>query len=474
MNPSYSARRMGRMRHLHFIGIGGAGMSGLAEIMAHLGYEVSGSDLRASDTTRRLERLGLRIFIGHRAAQIAGADAVVVSSAVRADNPEVQAARTHRIPVVRRAEMLAELMRFYYGVAVAGTHGKTTTTSLIASILAEGGLDPTFVIGGRLNSAGSHARLGSSHYLVAEADESDASFLHLQPMLSVVTNIDADHMETYGNDFQRLRGAFLEFLHHLPFYGLAVLCADDGELRALLPQIARPVRTYGTGADADVRATDIRQEGFRMDFRVHHEKGAFPVRLNLPGQHNVRNALAAISVGLELGVSEAAIQKALANFQGIGRRFTVSAIRDGRGRSLILIDDYSHHPRELAATLQAARAGWPGKRLILAFQPHRYSRTRDQFAAFVQVLQIPDVLLLCEVYPAGETPIPGADGAALLRAIRAQGKTEVHFLPEGSALPERLDELVREGDLILTAGAGSIGTWAARLPHQLAGATDES
>jgi UDP-N-acetylmuramate--alanine ligase len=467
-NPKSEIRnRMGRIRRLHFVGVGGAGMSGIAEILANLGYEVSGSDKRASDVTRRLQSLGVEIFVGHRAEQVAGADAVVVSTAIDETNPEIAAARERRIPVVRRAEMLAELMRFYYGVAVAGTHGKTTTTSLVASILAEGGLDPTFVIGGRLNSAGANARLGSSRYLVAEADESDASFLYLQPNLSVVTNIDADHMRTYGNDFNRLRVTFMEFLHHLPFYGLAVLCVDDEEVSALVPMIPRPVRTYGTGEDADVRASDIRQEGLRMHFRVHHPGGTFAVELNLPGRHNVLNALAAICVGLELGVGEAAIRRALAGFQGIGRRFVVSPVTDDQGRRLILVDDYGHHPRELAATLEAARQGWPGRRLVLVFQPHRYSRTQEQFEDFVQVLSSADVLVLCEVYPAGEEPIPGADGRALSRAIRVRGEVDPVFAQDLEEVPRVLGNLVEDGDLVLLCGAGDIGGLAARLPQLL-------
>jgi UDP-N-acetylmuramate--alanine ligase len=468
-NLSYNASRMGRIRRLHFIGAGGAGMSGIAEIMINLGYEVSGSDMRAGEVTRRLEGLGVKIHIGHAAEQVQGVDAVVVSSAIDETNPEVAAARAARIPVVRRAEMLAELMRFYYGVAVAGTHGKTTTTSLVASVLAEGGLDPTFVIGGRLNSAGANARLGSSHYLVAEADESDASFLYLQPMLSVVTNIDADHMRTYGNDFNRLRGTFMEFLHHLPFYGLAVLCIDDDEVRALVPMIPRPVRTYGTRPEADVRAESIRQEGLRMHFGVRSRGDGFQITLNLPGSHNVLNALAAVSVGLELGVSVDAIQRALAGFEGIGRRFVVNQIRDAAGRALVLVDDYGHHPREVAATLEAIRRGWPGRRLVLVFQPHRFSRTQEQFEDFVQVLSGVDVLVLCEVYAAGEEPVPGADGRALSRAIRVRGETDPVFVQDLSELPKVLTNLLADGDLVLTSGAGDIGAMATRLPALLQG-----
>jgi len=465
----HTAARMGRVRRLHFIGIGGSGMSGIAELMANLGYEVAGSDLRPSDTTHRLQGLGIDIFIGHRAEQVVDADAVVVSTAIDETNPEIQQARELRIPIVRRAEMLAELMRFYYGVAIAGTHGKTTTTSLVASILTEGGLDPTFVIGGRLTSAGTNAKLGTTKYLVAEADESDASFLYLQPMIAVVTNIDADHMVTYGNDFARLRQTFMEFLHHLPFYGLAVLCIDDDEVRSLLPTVARPVRTYGTREEADVRATDLHQEGMRTIFRVHCAEFERPltVDMNLPGRHNVLNALAAICVALELGVDEEAIRRALDGFQGVGRRFVANEVTDPQGRRLLVVDDYGHHPRELAATLAAARAGWPERRLVLVFQPHRYSRTQEQFEDFVEVLSTPDALILCDVYPAGETPIAGADGRSLSRAIRMRGELEPIFAQTVDAVPGLLANLIQDGDILLVAGAGDIGGMAARLPAML-------
>jgi UDP-N-acetylmuramate--alanine ligase len=410
--------------------------------------------------------LGVEIFIGHRAEQVADADAVVVSSAIDETNPEIASARAGRIPIVRRAEMLAELMRFYYGVAVAGTHGKTTTTSLVASVLAEGGLDPTFVIGGRLNSAGANAKLGTTKYLVAEADESDASFLYLQPMISIVTNIDADHMHTYGNDFNRLRSTFMEFLHHLPFYGLAVLCIDDDEIRALIETVPRPVRTYGTRAEADVRAVEIRQDGMRTRFRVEARDLESPLEidLNLPGRHNVLNALAAISVALELGVEEDAIARALSGFEGVGRRFMISELTDTSGRRLLLVDDYGHHPREIAATLAAARAGWPGRRLVLVFQPHRYTRTQEQFEDFVAVLSSADALVLCEVYPAGEAPIPGADGRALSRAIRTRGELDPVFAQGIDEVPGLLDNLALDGDMVLMMGAGDIGGLAARLP----------
>lgn len=465
----HSAACMGRIRRLHFVGIGGAGMSGIAELMLTLGYCVQGSDRRSGPVTERLVALGAEVFIGHRAEQVLDVDAVVVSSAITGDNPELEAARAARIPIVRRAEMLAELMRFYYGVAVAGTHGKTTTTSLIASILAEAGLDPTFVIGGLLNSAGSHARLGSSKFLIAEADESDASFLLLQPMMAVVTNIDADHMATYGNDFERLRATFVEFLRHLPFYGLAVLCLDDPVVASVQAGLGRPVRTYGTSAKADLRAVDIRHLGGRMGFRVEDRDSGLclPITLNLPGQHNVLNALAAIAVALEHQVPPEAIQGALLRFQGIGRRFMVSEIVTAKNQRLILVDDYGHHPRELAATLAAARQGWPDRRLVLVFQPHRYTRTREQFEDFVQVLSEVDVLVLCDVYPAGESPLPGADGRSLSRSIRARGQVDPVFVPGPDAVAEVLATLLEDGDMVLVSGAGDIGALAARLPTLL-------
>jgi UDP-N-acetylmuramate--alanine ligase len=456
---------MGRIRHLHFVGIGGAGMNGIAQVMLNLGYRVSGSDLNANSATRRLAEQGAEIHIGHHGGNIEGCDAVVISSAVGEENPEVVAAREQRIPVVPRAEMLAELMRFHYGIAVAGTHGKTTTTSLVASLLGEAGLDPTFVIGGRLNSVGTHARLGGGEYLVAEADESDASFLYLQPMMAVVTNVDADHMSTYGGDFDRLRQTFIEFLHHLPFYGVAILCVDDLEVQGLLGNVTRRIITYGTSDEADLRAVDIRQQGLRTHFRVEPaDAPAFDVTLNMPGRHNVLNALAAIAVALELGVNDAVIQQALAGFQGIARRFQTSECRLPGGGSVLLIDDYGHHPREVAATLEAVREGWPGRRLLLAFQPHRYSRTQEQFDDFVQVLSRADVLVLSEVYPAGESPIPGADGRSLSRAIRARGQVDPVFVDPVADLPGVLAGLLLDGDMVLTLGAGDIGAVAAALP----------
>ena len=464
----YAAETMGRMRHLHFVGIGGAGMNGIAQVMLNLGYRISGSDIKQNAATVRLAEQGATIHIGHAVGNVAGADAIVISSAVKHDNPEVVAAREQRIPVVPRAEMLAEIMRFRYGIAVAGTHGKTTTTSLIASLLIEGGLDPTYVIGGRLNSRGSYAHLGEGEVLVAEADESDASFLYLQPMQAVVTNVDEDHMATYGNDFGRLRATFLEFLHHLPFYGQAVLCIDDDNVRDLLPEVTRKVVTYGTAEDADVRAVDIRQQAMTTRFDVHMpDTPPFEVVLNMPGRHNVLNALAAISVVHDLGVSVSAIQSALASFQGIGRRFQARENCRLGSCDVMLVDDYGHHPRELAATLDAVRAGWPERRLVLAFQPHRYSRTQDAFDDFVAVLSRADALVLSEVYPAGEAPIAGADGRALSRAIRARGQVDPVFIDEVEDLPQVLRDMVHDGDIVVTMGAGNIGQVAAQMAEAL-------
>ncbi|WP_428623425.1 UDP-N-acetylmuramate--L-alanine ligase [Sedimenticola sp.] len=460
-----AATTMGRIRHLHFVGIGGAGMNGIAQVMLNLGYKISGSDLKSNPAIGRLTKQGATIHIGHAESNIQGADAVVISTAVKDDNPEVRMAREKRIPVVPRAEMLAELMRFHFGIAVAGTHGKTTTTSLVASLLAEGGLDPTFVIGGRLNSAGTHARLGGGDFLVAEADESDASFLYLQPMMAIVTNVDADHMTTYGGDFNRLRQTFIEFLHHLPFYGLAILCIDDDEVRGLLPKVTRQVITYGESADADCRVSAIRQEGLRTHFQVTMAGEApFDVTLNMPGRHNVLNALAAIVVAHEVGVDVAAIQRGLERFEGIGRRFNATECSLADGRRFMLVDDYGHHPREVAATLDAVRAGWPDRRLVLAFQPHRYTRTQEQFDDFTQVLSRPDLLVLAEVYAAGEMPIAGADGRSLSRAIRARGQVDPVFVDPISELPELLYGLIQDDDIVLTLGAGDIGQIAATLP----------
>ena len=454
-----------KVRRIHFVGIGGAGMSGIAEVLANQGYEISGSDLSDSATTRRLAELGIRVVIGHDAKNIVNAHAVVVSTAVKDSNPEVMAARERHIPIVPRAQMLAELMRLKQGVAIAGTHGKTTTTSLVASVLAAGGLDPTFVIGGRLNSAGANAQLGSGEFLVAEADESDASFLFLSPVVSVVTNIDADHMETYGHDFERLKQAFVDFLHRLPFYGVAVLCIDDANVRDILPRVAKQVVSYGLDAKANIRAENVRADGGQMHFdcvRTNGNVSRFAVTLNLPGVHNVQNALAAIAVATELGVPDAAIVRALNEFKGVGRRFQrYGDIPAKSGGTFTLIDDYGHHPVEMAATLAAARGAFPGRRIVLAFQPHRFTRTRDCFDDFVKVLIQADGLLLADVYAAGEAPITGADGAALAAAIRTARMREVQFVDDIGMMPDAIRNAARDGDVVITMGAGSIGGVAA-------------
>jgi UDP-N-acetylmuramate--alanine ligase len=461
--------RMRRIHTIHFVGIGGSGMSGIAEVLLNLGYAVQGSDLKSGDVTQRLEQLGAKICIGHAAANVDGADVVVVSSAINTQNPEVARALEQRIPVVKRAEMLGELMRFRYSIAVAGTHGKTTTTSLMASVLAEGGTDPTFVIGGRLQSAATNARLGAGEYLVAEADESDASFTHLQPMIAIVTNVDADHLGTHGGDFEKLKASFVEFLHNLPFYGLAVVCHDDANARALIPNIARPYLTYGFDAAADVRAVDIERLPGRSRFTVQRPHGAppLPITLNLPGRHNILNSLAAISVATELEIDDGAIQRALAGFQGIERRLQWNGDVDTAVGRITLVDDYGHHPTEVAATVEAARQGWPGRRVVLAFQPHRYSRTRDLLDEFAQVLADSDALVVAEVYPAGEAPIPGADGKALCRAIRSRGRVEPVLLKSLDEMPTALAGIVRDGDVVLTMGAGQIGATARDLPRSL-------
>ncbi len=454
-----------KVKHIHFVGIGGAGMSGIAEVLLNLGFKISGSDLSDSAATRRLAKLGAKVYLGHAAAHIDKADVVVTSSAVKADNPEVIAARERNIPIVPRAMMLAELMRFKQGIAVAGTHGKTTTTSLVASVLAEGGMDPTFVIGGRLEAAGAHAKLGSGEFLVAEADESDASFLYLMPVIAIVTNIDADHMETYGHDFERLKRAFVDFIQHLPFYGVAVLCADDANVREIMPRITKQIVTYGTTEDADIRATNIQAVGGQMHFKVERKGDKkLAVKLNLAGHHNVLNALAAIAVATEVGVPDKAIQKGLEEFRGVGRRFQrYGEVALADGGSFTLIDDYGHHPVEMAATLAAARGAFPGRRLVLAFQPHRYTRTRDLFEDFARILSTVDVLLLTEVYPAGEAPIVAADGRTLTRAVRVLGKVEPIFVENVNDLGKAICAVARDGDVVLTMGAGSIG----QVPGQL-------
>jgi UDP-N-acetylmuramate--alanine ligase len=460
--------RMRRIGTIHFVGIGGSGMGGIAEVLLNLGYRVQGSDLKPNAVTARLAALGARIAFGHQAQNADGADVVVTSTAVPADNPEVQAALARRIPVVPRAEMLGELMRFRQSIAVAGTHGKTTTTSLIASVLAEGGEDPTFVIGGRLKSTGSNARLGAGRYLVAEADESDASFLHLQSIISIVTNIDNDHLGTHGGDFARLRDSFVQFLHNLPFYGLAVLCIDDEHVQRIVPQVARPIVTYGLSASADVRAIDLRPDRQRTHFSVTQPgREPFAVTLNLPGTHSVRNALAAITVGRELAISDEAIGRALANFQGIERRMQLIGDVQTAAGTVTIVDDYGHHPTEVAATLEALRQAWPGRRLVLAFQPHRYTRTRDLLDDFAGVLSKADVLLVTEVYAAGETPIKGADGRAICRAVRSRGKVEPVFVNKAEYIATALRDVLRDGDLVVTMGAGHIGAIAHELPQAL-------
>lgn len=462
-----------RVKNVHFVGIGGSGMSGIAEVLLNLGYKVSGSDLGSNAATRRLASLGATITKGHAAGNIDGADAIVTSTAVGHDNPEVQAARRKNIPVVPRAVMLGELMRLRKGIAIAGTHGKTTTTSLVASVLAQGGLDPTFVIGGRLTSAGANAKLGTGEFIVAEADESDASFLNLSPVIEVITNIDADHMETYNHDFARLKQAFVEFTQRLPFYGVAVLCLDDPHVREIMPMISKPIRTYGFHEDAQVRAIEARAENGKMVFTVLQEGFApLAVTLNQPGMHNVQNACAAVAIARELGVAEDAIQKALSEFTGVGRRFTrygevpVTGADGQAAGSFTLVDDYGHHPVETAATIAAARCTYPGRRLVLAFQPHRYTRTRDLFEDFVKVLSSVDVLVLADVYAAGESPIVAADGKSLAHAIRVAGKVEPIFVEQMDEMPETIRRIVKDGDVVMTMGAGSISGVPAKLVDQ--------
>jgi UDP-N-acetylmuramate--alanine ligase len=461
--------RMRRIHRIHLVGIGGSGMGGIAEVLLNLGYEVQGSDLKANSVTQRLARLGATIFIGHSADHLGDSDVVVVSSAVARSNPEIAAALAKRIPVVPRAEMLGELMRFRYSIAVAGTHGKTTTTSLVASVLAEGGLDPTFVIGGRLKSADSNAKLGAGRYLVAEADESDASFMHLQPMIAIVTNIDNDHLATHDGDFSRLKQSFIDFLHNLPFYGLAVLCGDDVHVQSILEDVARPFVTYGFAPEADIRAVDVVREGLQSRYQVLRAgHGPLSITINLPGRHNVLNSLAAVAVATELEIPAAAIQRALVNFQGIDRRLQQLGEIQWPGGCALLVDDYGHHPTEIAATLDAVRQGWPARRLVLVFQPHRYTRTRDLLDDFGLALSECDVLLVTEVYAAGEAPIAGADGRAICRAVRTRGLIEPVFVDRVDDLADSLRGVLRDGDVVLTMGAGNIGAVAQELKSRLA------
>jgi UDP-N-acetylmuramate--alanine ligase len=471
---AYAIPEMRRIKRIHFIGIGGVGMCGIAEVLLNQGYQISGSDLRQSAVTQHLINMGAEVFLGHQSENVDNVDVVVVSTAIDKNNPEIKNAIKKRIPIVRRAEMLAELMRFRHGIAVAGTHGKTTTTSLVTSILAQAKLDPTYVIGGRLNSSGTNARLGASRYLVAEADESDASFLHLQPMTSIVTNIDADHMETYGGDFDKLKQTFIEFLHNLPFYGLAVLCIDDDNVREILPKVSRKFVTYGLSEDADFRAFDIVQQGLFTSFKVKRPDGAddLIVRMRMPGVHNVLNALAAIVVASDERVDDESIVYALENFAGVGRRFQVCAEvectdTEGNEGSVLLVDDYGHHPREVEVTIEAIRKGFPERRLVALFQPHRYSRTRDLYEDFVRVLSEPDVLLLMDVYPAGEKPIAGAEGRALCRSIRQRGALDPVFVERDEDISQVLSKVLKPGDLLLTQGAGDIGSLAITLTQQL-------
>lgn len=454
-----------KVKHLHFVGIGGSGMSGIAEVLLNLGYTISGSDLSSNTASQRLVSLGAKVMLGHAVENILGADAIVTSTAVKADNPEVLAAREKHIPIVPRALMLAELMRLKSGIAIAGTHGKTTTTSLVASILAEGGLDPTFVIGGRLNSAGANAKLGTGDFIVAEADESDASFLNLLPVIEVITNIDADHMETYDHDFNKLKQAFVDFTQRLPFYGVAILCIDDQNIRDIIPAITKPIVTYGFHEDAEIRAIDARAVGGKMQFTVLQDDYAeMQVSLNQPGMHNVQNACAAIAIARELGVSDVATQKALSEFNGVGRRFTrYGEISLPAGGAFALVDDYGHHPVEMAATLAAARGAFPGRRLVLAFQPHRYTRTRDLFEDFVRVMATADLIVLAEIYAAGEAPIVAADGRSLARALRVTGKTEPVFVEDIQSMPDALRHVLRADDVLIVMGAGSISGVPAKL-----------
>ena len=459
LNPGFVIPEMRRIKKIHFVGIGGAGMCGIAEVLLNTGYQISGSDIQVSKVTRRLQEKGITVFIGHRESNISGVDVVVCSAAVKDDNPEILEAMAHRIPIVPRAEMLAELMRYRHGIAVAGTHGKTTTTSLIASVFAEAGLDPTFVIGGLLNSAGTNAQLGESRFLVAEADESDASFLHLQPMVSVVTNIEADHMATYDGDFNKLKKTFVEFLHNLPFYGMAVMCIDDDVVRELLPAVGRATLTYGFSHDADFFIVDVNKLGLRTSFSVKRpgKHKQIDITINMPGDHNVLNATAAIAVATDEGIDDEAIQRGIEKFEGVGRRFQVYGEFDIEEGSVLLVDDYGHHPTEVEATISAARQAWPDRRLVMVYQPHRYTRTKDLYEDFVRVLSTVDSLLLLEVYSAGEEPIPGADGRSLSRSIRSRGLIDPIFVEKIESIADVLKSIVKPGDVVLTQGAGNVG-----------------
>jgi len=462
---------MRRIRQIHFIGIGGVGMCGIAEVLLNQGYEISGSDLKQSAVTDRLVSLGASIFVGHESSNVVDADVVVVSTAIDKSNPEIQYAMDNRIPIVRRAEMLAELMRYRHGIAIAGTHGKTTTTSLVASILAEGEKDPTFVIGGKLTSAGTNAKLGGSRYLVAEADESDASFLHLQPMVTIVTNIEADHMDTYGGDFNQLKKTFIEFLHNLPFYGLAVLCVEDETIRDILPEVNRPILTYGFDNSADFYAEDIKQDGIFTSFTAKRpgDLSDLHIKLRMPGRHNVLNALSAIAVATDENISDDAIVTALENFQGVGRRFQICGEYPLGDGNVMLVDDYGHHPTEVDVTIKAIRKGWPNNRLVMMFQPHRYTRTRDLYDDFVKVLSDVDALLLLDVYPAGEEEIPGADGRSLCRSIRSRGRVDPIFIERGADVKPVLKDIIRPGDIVMTQGAGNVGALAQQLAADFPG-----
>lgn len=475
-NKQTTVQGLGTIERIHFVGIGGTGMCGIAEVLSNLGYQVSGSDIKETTVTKRLEQQGVTVYLGHAKENVKNVDVVVTSSTINDSNEEVKIAHINRIPVIPRAEMLAELMRFRFGIAIAGTHGKTTTTSLTASILAEAALDPTFIIGGRLNSAGSNAKLGLGQYLVAEADESDASFLHLQPMMAVVTNIDQEHMETYGGSYQRLKDTFLEFLHHLPFYGLAVMCIDDEGVRSILSEITKPIKTYGTHKDADVRATNIRQKGMQIRFTVDRwgDFKSLAVILNMPGRHNMLNALAAITISTSLGISDQSIIKSLETFKGIGRRFQLNGEIEVSGGLVSLVDDYGHHPREIAATLDAMKQAWPKQRRIVIFQPHRYTRTRDLFEDFVEVLSTVEVLMLLDIYTAGEAEIVGANGQSLASAIRVRGQVNPIFVKDHNEVAEILAGIVRPNDVVMTMGAGNVAQIAIELPQKLASALSQT